>query len=134
MGTTKVAVDGDIVQTPHYRHVRQLGLYDQARNMVPKLRIASDSILAAYLTKMRCDNTKKVMRHRGWTFPPLDECRAAWLKRYPEWKWRVPELAKWQDDCGYDDMIEAIRGGPAVVVNNDPAGVAASVASGNTNF
>lgn len=131
LGVTKVADGGDIVQTPHYRHVKQLCLYDQARSMVPKLRNTSDTALGAYLAKMGCDNTKKVMRQRGWTFPPLAECRAAWVKRYPDWKWRDPDLANWQDDCGYDDMIEAIRGGPTVVVNNDPS---ADVVSGNTNF
>jgi hypothetical protein len=136
LGTTKVAVDGGIEQTPHYRHVRQLGLYDQARTMVPKLRNTSDTALGAHLTKMGCDNRKKVQRQRGWTFPPLDECRAAWVKRYPDWKWRDPDLTKWQDDCGYDYMIEAIQGGPTVVVNNDPPAeeVAASVVSGKTKF
>jgi hypothetical protein len=135
LGTTKVAVDGDIVQTPHYRHVRQLGLYDQARTMVPKLKNTSDTALGAHLTKMGCDNKKKVSRQRGWTFPPLEECRAAWLKRYPSWNWRDPDLTKWQDDCGYDDMIEAIQGGPTVVVNNDSsAEEVAKVASGKPRF
>jgi hypothetical protein len=110
-GTSKLAVEGSIVQTPHYRHVKQLGLYDQARSMVPKLRNASDAALAGHLTKMGGENTKKVMRRRGWTFPELDACRAAWLKRYPQWQWRDPELAKWQDDFGYesDELLAIMR-------------------------
>jgi hypothetical protein len=132
----KIEVEGSYgTASTQVRHVTQRGLYDQARAMVPKLRNTSDTALGAHLTKMGCDNTKKVMRQRGWTFPPLDECRAAWVKRYPDWKWRDPDLTKWQDDIGHDDMLEALRGGPTMVVDNDPSEeVEASVASGKTKF
>jgi GAF domain-containing protein len=43
----------------------------------------SDHRLGAHLSLMGCDNRKKVLRRRGWTFPPLSKCRAEWEKRYP---------------------------------------------------
>ena len=51
---------------------------------------------------MGCDNNKKVLRRAGWTFPPLKECRAAWEARYPDWKWRNPEISEWQAEEGDD--------------------------------
>lgn len=58
------------------RITTELGLYDQARNVEPRLRPRSDHMLGNYLREQGCDNTKKVMRRRGWAFPPLQECRA----------------------------------------------------------
>jgi hypothetical protein len=92
------------------RLVKQLGLYDQARATVPKLRQSSDNVLAAKLTKMGCDNSKKVLRRRGWTFPPLIECREAWLKQYPNWSWRDENITEWQAEES-DDPVMAFRAG-----------------------
>ena len=75
--------------TTQIRHVTQLGIYDQARQLEPRLKnYVNDHRLGAHLKEMGCDNTDKVLRRRGWTFPPLLECRAAWEKRYPGWPWR----------------------------------------------
>ena len=85
----KIDVDG------HQRVTTRLGLYDQARSIEPRLRQRSDHVLGDYLSKQGCDNTKKVMRRRGWTFPPLEECRAKWEQRYAGWQWRDPITAEW---------------------------------------
>ena len=79
------------------RYVTQLGIYDQARQLEPRLKknYTNDHRLGAHLKEMGCDNTVKVLRRRGWTFPPLVDCRAAWAKRYPDWKWRNPEITEW---------------------------------------
>jgi hypothetical protein len=85
------------------RHVRQLGIYDQAKLIEPRLRNhTSDHRLGAHLSLMKCDNRKKVLRRRGWTFPPLSECRAAWEKRYPGWKWRDAEITEWRPEDADD--------------------------------
>ena len=65
------------------RWVTRLGLYDQARNIEPRLRQRSDHALGQYLAEQGCDNSRKVMRRRGWTFPKLSECRANWEARFP---------------------------------------------------
>jgi hypothetical protein len=93
------------------RLVKQLGLYDQARATVPKLRQSSDNVLAAKLTKMGCDNSKKVLRRRGWTFPPLIECREAWLKQYPNWTWRDEDITEWQAEESDDPVFTAAHVG-----------------------
>jgi hypothetical protein len=78
------------------RWVKQPGLYDQARSIEPRLRSASDHKLGDFLTEHGCDNSRKVMRRRGWTFPELSECRKQWKERFPGWNWRNAKLAKWQ--------------------------------------
>jgi hypothetical protein len=79
------------------RQVKQLGLYDQARRIEPRLRIfTNDRRLGTFLSEMGCENGQKVLRRQGWTFPPLEECRAAWIKRYPGWKWRNPDITEWR--------------------------------------
>ena len=60
-----------------------------------------------YLNEMGCDNSQKVLRRRGWTFPPLPKCRADWEKRYPGWKWRSPEITEWQPE----ESGEAVKSG-----------------------
>lgn len=87
------------------RLVTQLGLYDQARQIEPRLKnYFSDNRLALHLTEMGCDNTKKVLRRRGWTFPPLRACRAKWEVHYPQWIWRNPDLWKWQPEVSGEDV------------------------------
>ncbi len=81
------------------RHVTQIGLYDQARLIEPRLKNrTNDHRLGDHLREMGCDNSKKVLRRRGWTFPPLLQCRAEWEKRYPGWKWRDAEITEWRPE------------------------------------
>ena len=85
------------------RHITQLGIYDQAKLIEPRLKShTSDHRLGAHLSQMGCDNRKKVLRRRGWTFPPLPECRAEWEKRYPGWKWRDAEITEWRPEDADD--------------------------------
>jgi hypothetical protein len=78
------------------RYVNQLGIYDQARLIEPRLRgHTSDHRLGGHLKEMGCENKKKVLRRRGWTFPDLMACREAWEKRYPGWQWRDPDITEW---------------------------------------
>ena len=91
---TNSAYGGTSIQI---RHVNQLGIYDQARLLEPRLKnYVSDHRLGSHLSEMGCDNTKRVLRRRGWTFPPLQECRVTWEKRYPNWKWRNAEITVWR--------------------------------------
>ncbi|MCP2214243.1 hypothetical protein AB7M42_008796 [Bradyrhizobium diazoefficiens] len=92
------------------RQFKQSGLYDQARRIEPRLgKYTSDHGLGTFLTKMGCDNAKKVMRRQGWTFPPLEKARAEWIERYPGWKWRNPDITEWRADESDDveDIDEA---------------------------
>ena len=83
----------------------QPGLYDQAKQIEPRLRsYTSDHALGHFLDEMGCRNTKKVLRRQGWTFPPLPDCRIAWEARYPGWKWRNPDLTEWQAEELGDDV------------------------------
>jgi hypothetical protein len=114
------------------RHVTQRGLYDQARLIEPKLRNVSDHKLGKHLTEMGGDNTKKVLRKQGWWFAPLAECRAAWVARYPDWKWRNPGITDWRPEDA-DDVVDAIENGPTLAVDNDAeteAMIAAAKAAG----
>lgn len=78
------------------RTVTRKGLYDQAREISPRLKLWSDHQLGGYLKGNGCSNAKKVMRRRGWEFPPLAQLRAEWGRRYPGWRWDDPELENWQ--------------------------------------
>ena len=79
------------------RYVTQLGLFDQARQVEPRLRnYTNDHKLGRFLSKMGCDNKQKVLRRQGWTFPLLMDCRAAWEARYPNWIWRNSDITEWQ--------------------------------------
>jgi len=69
------------------RTVKRAGLFDQAREISPRLKNVTDHAIGHYLTERKCDNTKKVMRRQGWTFPPLDQCRKEWEQRFPGWRW-----------------------------------------------
>ena len=107
-------------QVPPRRHippdpdVNQPGIFDQARQIEPRLKsYTNDHRLGLFLSKMGCDNTRKVLRRQGWSFPPLRDCRAEWEKRYPGWKWRNPTLKEWQPEDVLDfDAFDA--GGPAI--------------------
>jgi hypothetical protein len=90
--------------TKQMRLITQRGLYDQARLVEPRLRShTSDHKLGNFLNEMGCDNEKKVLRQRGWTFPPLSVCRIAWAKRYPGWQWRDNEITDWRAEEADDE-------------------------------
>ena len=94
-------------QISQIRYVNQLGIYDQARRIEPRLRnFTSDHRLGRFLSEMGCDNNKKVLRRAGWTFPLLTKCRTAWEARYPNWKWRNPEIAEWKAEDGDEGRSE----------------------------
>jgi hypothetical protein len=85
------------------RLVGRPGLYDQARGIDPRLRTVSDHKLGGFLAEQGCDNSRRVMRRRGWTFPELSECREKWEARFPGWPWRNPNLKGWQvEDADHD--------------------------------
>jgi hypothetical protein len=94
------------------RWVTRLGLYDQARSVEPRLRSISEHKLGDFLTEHGCDNSRKVMRRRGWTFPELTECRKKWEERFPGWKWRNPNLKEWQAEDADDVQDMASEAGP----------------------
>ena len=85
------------------RVVRQPGLFDQARALVPQLRQhTSDAELGHFLSNRGCSNEKKVMRRQGWTFPALLACRAEWQARFPGWRWRNEKIFAWQPELADD--------------------------------
>jgi hypothetical protein len=90
--------------TTQIRHVLQRGLYDHAKQIEPRLRNFSDHKFGSFLKEMGCDNTDRVLRRRGWTFPPLLQCRAAWEKRFPGWKWLNTQITAWCPEEG-DDVV-----------------------------
>jgi hypothetical protein len=76
------------------RTVWRDGLYEQARRISPKLKAVSDTALGLYLRDRGCTNAWPE-RHRGWQFPPLQECRDRWKQRFPETVWHDPETTEW---------------------------------------
>jgi hypothetical protein len=103
--------------TKQTRYVKQNGLYDQARNIEPRLRNhTSDQRLGLYLSEMGCSNEQKVLRRRGWTFPPLLECRKKWKERFPNWVWRDNTITEWRAEEA-DDPVPEPNMTPEEVVN-----------------
>jgi hypothetical protein len=93
--------------TAQIRTVNQLGIYDQAKLIEPRLKShTSDHRLGIHLSEMGGDNTKKVLRRRGWTLPLLSVCRATWEKRFPGWQWRDTEITEWRAEEA-DDVVAA---------------------------
>ena len=87
------------------RSFHQPGLFDQAQQIEPRLDYFSDRRLGLFLSEMGCDNTRKVLRRQGWSFPPLLDCRKEWEKCYPGWKWRNSDLKEWQaEGDNFDDF------------------------------
>jgi Family of unknown function (DUF5906) len=81
------------------RHLKKPGIFDQARTIEPRLKHHfSDRLFGEYLTAQGCSNDKRIMRKRGWVFPPLSECRRKWEERFPGWVWRIPNLTDWQHE------------------------------------
>jgi Family of unknown function (DUF5906) len=77
------------------RTVRHEGLFDQARRISPKLKAVTDAALGRYLTNEQGCKRAWVHRERGWQFPPLADCRARWLERFPDTKWHDLDLEIW---------------------------------------
>jgi hypothetical protein len=125
----QIEIDGGY--SSNIRHVAQHGLYDQARLVEPRLRNHfNDHKLGGFLREMGCDNTKKVLRRQGWSFPPLLECRAKWEVRYPGWKWRDTEIAEWQAEEADDPVL-----GPRLIEHNPSSDqIDKLVSTGRTNF
>jgi hypothetical protein len=96
------------------RHVTRAGLLDEARSIEPRLRSHhGDHVIGAYLKSQGCDNEKRVLRRRGWTFLPLLELRKKWEERFPGWEWRNPDITEWQaeeqdDNDDEDDEREPL--------------------------
>jgi hypothetical protein len=59
---------------------------NDARDRVPQLRNASDSVLLDTLTKLGCTPARNET-HRGRKFPSLEVMRAIWEKIYGPWQW-----------------------------------------------
>jgi hypothetical protein len=79
------------------RTVRHDGLYDQARRVSPKLKGTTDAAFGRYLSNQGCTSAR-VRRRRGWQFPPLSDCRARWLVRFPTTNWLDAEVKEWSPE------------------------------------
>jgi hypothetical protein len=89
------------------KYVKQLGIFDQARLIEPRLRHhTSDHRLGTHLSEMGCENKKRVLRRRGWTFPDLMACRSEWEKHFPGWPWRDTTITEWRPEESDDPMPE----------------------------
>jgi hypothetical protein len=101
-------VESDLFNgTTQSRFVRQLGIFDQARLIEPRLKHHfSDHRLGTYLSEMGCDNHKRVLRRRGWTFPDLMACRSGWERRFPGWPWRNATMTEWRPEEDVDPEAE----------------------------
>jgi hypothetical protein len=84
----------------HRSRLRKVkGLYDQAREISPRLRNQADHALGHFLVKMGCVPDKHCgpnRLRRGWKFPDLESARSQWEERFPGWKWRNPNLLEWE--------------------------------------
>src|SRR5262249_54598510 len=86
---------------PRMRTVWHNGLYDQARRISPKLKYETEAAFGRYLKKRGCTDIWIVQggrSRRGWQLPPLGKCRADWLERFPQTKWRDPGVTSWRED------------------------------------
>ena len=96
---------------PQIRYVNQPGIYDQARQLEPRLREHQRSSSRGSSERDGLRQYEEVLRRRGWTFPPLLDCRAAWAKRYPDWKWRNPEITEWHaEESDVSDEADKMEG------------------------
>ena len=77
-----------------------MGLLKDARERVPRLRweltevglrdfLVDEKRTGVFCTKYRCAAAN------GWTFPPLDECRAAWEQIYGSVRWDNGDAREW---------------------------------------
>jgi hypothetical protein len=96
----KVAASYKGDASTHVRLVTQLGIFDQARQISPKLRNISFNELGGHLAAMGC-HRGRVLRKRGWIFPSLGKCRQDWVKRFPGWTWQN-NITAWCPEEGDD--------------------------------
>lgn len=90
----------------HPRIKKQLGLYDQARQMVPRLRTyATDTSMGHHLSSIGVE-PYRLSGKRGWRFPPLSQMRKAWEERFGGWNWIDPTLTEWQAEADGEDDSE----------------------------
>lgn len=80
------------IPVPHSVH--SASLLNHARDTFSKLRDLSPQALGRFLTSVGGDGRRTNMA-RQWSFPPLNECRAAWEKMYGLWPWEC-EIKEWQ--------------------------------------
>jgi hypothetical protein len=75
-------------------------LRDDAKERVPRLKWdLSDVMLKDFLTDPErigivCEKYRANTAN-GWTFPPLDEARAAWVRKYGPTDWQNPDAVEW---------------------------------------
>jgi hypothetical protein len=71
-------------------------LAEDVRDRVPAIRYKmSDTAFGRFLRKNGCVSWRTA-GIRGWQFPPLNEMRASWEKRFGGWKWDELGLKDWQ--------------------------------------
>ena len=88
---------------PHRSPTRTL--FASSLDCTSAAQSTSNSALANYLKDRGCivREQVRVLRRSGWQFPPLDDCRRDWERRFPGWPWRDPELNEWQAEEVDDD-------------------------------
>jgi hypothetical protein len=79
------------------RRVKRNGLFDQAVELSPSLRSASEHKLGECLRKWGCTRVRN-SEHRLWQFPPLAEMRAIWEAKNAGWPWHDPDLKEWRSE------------------------------------
>jgi hypothetical protein len=83
------AVSGDYEDEAAFSTKTRPGLLTSIRKSVPKAAWLTDHAIGKFLRDQGCKPIR-IKRHRGWEFPPLEECREKWVERFPPWKWREP--------------------------------------------
>src|SRR5262249_19275467 len=89
---------GAFSNKPNAAYTRSLA--DDAKERFPRLKYdLSEVVLRNFLTH-REGFGFKIKKSRtsignGWSFPPLDECRAAWDQRYGPVVWD-PDIVEWK--------------------------------------
>jgi hypothetical protein len=81
---------------------KRVGLYGQARTSSPGLKKETDAAFGRYLKKRGCVR-ERVCRQRGWQVPPLDQCRAEWMLRFPDAVWDKPDITSWKGERDDDE-------------------------------
>ena len=93
-GQADKAISGDCVATVGLSVRTEPGMLTLLRKSVPRTAYLTDHAIARYLREQGCVSGK-VKQRRGWTFPPLKECRRKWAVDHPGWEWREP-LETWE--------------------------------------
>lgn len=84
---------GCTVQRPNYAGSEKL--WEHAIANVPGLRGMTETELVQKLKNEWSCTAKSNGAKRGWVFPPLDEMRRMWEKRYKGHEWLDPTLTEW---------------------------------------